>query len=107
MADVYVTVKEGEADRTSVELDGVHFDQSTQDELLGIEVLGAHDVAVDGFSCAEMREILAVIYLYVPWRYVTKQLTTEQKNLWADVIDAHSQEVFPDDPIYVSRWWQE
>lgn len=107
MVDVHVIVKEGEADHTSVELDGVHFDQSPTDELLGIEVLGAHDVTVDGFSAQQMREILAVIYLYVPWRYVTKQLTTEQKNLWADVIDANYKEVFPDDPAYVPRWWQE
>lgn len=49
-------------------------------------------------------KLLRCIWLYVKWFYVTKQLTTEQKNLWADIIDST-----PEDSDYqrspVHRWW--
>jgi hypothetical protein len=32
--------------------------------------------------------LLASIWRYVDWRYVTRQLTTEQKNRFADAVDA-------------------
>lgn len=47
-------------------------------------------------------ELLGSIWLYVDWRYVTTQLTTEQKELWADAVDATT-----DDPDFrVDRWWR-
>jgi hypothetical protein len=45
------------------------------------------------------RELLGSIWLYVDWRYVTKQLTTEQKNLWADAVDTD----YPEPKA--ERWW--
>ena len=49
------------------------------------------------------RELLGVLWLYVDWRYVTRQLTTEQKNLWADAVDAFGD---PDDAgPKAERWW--
>lgn len=50
-------------------------------------------------------ETLGAIWLYVDWRYVTRQLTTEQKELWADAVDAFG------DPEHVEpkaeRWWRD
>lgn len=46
------------------------------------------------------RELLGQIWLYVHWHYVTRQLTTAQKNLWADAVDT-SGEPGPK----AERWW--
>jgi len=58
-----------------------------------------------------MRELLGSIWLYVDWRYVTKQLTTEQKELWADAVDADvmaSQAADGYEPAPVAdRWWRD
>lgn len=48
------------------------------------------------------RELLGDIWLYINWRYVTKQLTTEQKELWADVVDRFGEEA----DAKADRWWQ-
>jgi hypothetical protein len=53
---------------------------------------------------AAYQDLLTSIWLYVPWRYVTKQLTTEQKELWADAVEAAGD---PDAPIPADRWWRE
>lgn len=58
----------------------------------------------------EEQFILASIYLYVSWRYVTKQLTTEQKNMWADAVDAvHRWYTYLDGEEYepIERWWED
>lgn len=44
-------------------------------------------------------DLLATLWLYVNWRHVTRQLTTEQKRLFADAVDASS-----DGPV-AERWW--
>lgn len=47
-------------------------------------------------------ELLAAITLYIPWEYVTKQLTTEQKELFADAVERSiGYEV-----TYITRWWR-
>lgn len=55
-------------------------------------------------SEVRFQDLLGSIWLYVDWRYVTKQLTTEQKELWADAVDASG------DPDYrepkAERWWR-
>jgi hypothetical protein len=52
----------------------------------------------------EYRELLGCIWLYVDWRYVTKQLTTEQKNLWADAVDNFGD---PENRgAKADRWWR-
>lgn len=53
---------------------------------------------------AQYRELLGCIRLYVNWRYVTKQLTTEQKELWADAVDAFGDPECPGPGV--DRWWQ-
>lgn len=53
---------------------------------------------------APLRELLHVIWLYVDWRYVTRQLTTEQKELWATAIE---QTPWDEQVVDVDRWWQQ
>jgi len=55
----------------------------------------------------EHEDLLAAIWLYVKWRYVTKQLTTEQKNLWADAIEKVSERNHPGEGADADRWWQD
>lgn len=50
------------------------------------------------------QDVLGAIWLYVDWRYVTKQLTTEQKTLWADAVDAFGEEA--DSGGKADRWWE-
>lgn len=50
-----------------------------------------------------LRDMLGAIWLYVDWRYVTRQLTTEQKTLWADAVDAFGDEA--DSGAKADRWW--
>ena len=47
-------------------------------------------------------EMLAAIVLYIDWHYVTRQLTTEQKELFAAAISRHRGGL----PVYATRWWQ-
>jgi hypothetical protein len=47
------------------------------------------------------QDLLGCIWLYVNWRYVTTQLTTEQKELWADAVDSF------DGVRTADRWWRE
>lgn len=49
-------------------------------------------------------ELLGAIWLYVKWHYVTKQLTTEQKTIWADAVDSFGD---PEDRgPKAERWWE-
>lgn len=59
----------------------------------------------------QMQNLLGSIWLYVGWRYVTRQLTTEQKEMWADAVDAwdawlaHEEGEEPH-PV-AERWWRD
>lgn len=48
-------------------------------------------------------DTLGSIWLYVKWRYVTGKLTTEQRELWADAVDAFGE---PQDGK-AERWWRD
>jgi hypothetical protein len=52
-------------------------------------------------------DLLHAIWLYVDWRKVTRQLTTEQKDLWADAVEAFSEILHPGDPAEADRWWRD
>lgn len=60
---------------------------------------------------AELQDLLGSIWLYAEWRWITRQLTTEQKELWADAVDARSairhiedgEDVHP----VADRWWRD
>jgi hypothetical protein len=54
---------------------------------------------------SDYRKLLHTIWLYVNWSYVTRQLTTEQKDLWADSIEQDSWDS-DNKPTEVDRWWR-
>ena len=55
----------------------------------------------------DLEDILGEIYLYIHWRYVTKQLTTPQKELFAQSVERSSIRLDPntDLSLEVDRWW--
>jgi hypothetical protein len=53
-------------------------------------------------DAAAYQELLRSIWLYVGWRYVTRQLTTDQKELWAAALEAEDD---PDLQTTADRWW--
>jgi len=58
-----------------------------------------------------MRDLLASIWLYVGWRSATRSLTIEQRELWADAVDADvmaGQIEDGEEPRPVAeRWWRD
>jgi hypothetical protein len=50
------------------------------------------------------RDLLGAIWLHVPWRSVTRHLTTEQRELWADAVEVFGD---PGSTIAVDRWWRD
>jgi hypothetical protein len=60
----------------------------------------------------DLQDILGSVWLYINWRYVTKQLTTPQKEMFADAVEAWHQDLNSDDPEYaqawkIDRWWRD
>lgn len=55
---------------------------------------------------ARYQELLADVWLYIDWRWVTKQLTTDQKELFADAVDADLNRSGDPDPKS-DRWWRD
>jgi uncharacterized protein YeaC (DUF1315 family) len=58
----------------------------------------------------QYENLLGSIWLNIPWHHVTKELTTEQKELFADAVDAWSARLNEDDPHWtapVTRWWRD
>jgi hypothetical protein len=54
-------------------------------------------------------DLLGSIWLYIGWRYVTKQLTTAEKEMFADAVEASSRRLHDDigEPTGVDRWWRD
>jgi hypothetical protein len=50
------------------------------------------------------QDLLGAIWLHVGWRSVTRQLTTEQRELWAAAVETFSD---PDVKVAADRWWCE
>lgn len=74
-------------------------------EALADNAIAAHE------EVEQLQDLLGSIWLYVNWRYVTKQLTTGQKELWADAVDADvmaGQIEDGEEPRPVAdRWWRD
>ncbi|MBP2331253.1 hypothetical protein JOF56_011638 [Kibdelosporangium banguiense] len=72
------------------------------------KVDAAIEISADEWRAAldAYRDLLGCIWLYVNWRYVTKQLETVQKDLWADAVDQFGD---PDErrPGKADRWWRD
>lgn len=54
---------------------------------------------------AAFEDLLGAVSLYVDWRFITRQLTTEQRNLWADAHDAWAARMGHEQPARADRWW--
>lgn len=58
-----------------------------------------------------MRDLLGSIWLYVGWRSATRSLTTEQRELWADAVDAdvRKRQIEDDEEPHpvAERWWRD
>jgi hypothetical protein len=48
-----------------------------------------------------VRDLLASIWLYIDWRYVTKNLTTPQREMFANAVDEHGEH------STAERWWRD
>lgn len=61
----------------------------------------------------EYEDLLGSIWLYIKWEYVTRQLTTAQKELFADAVDAWSARLNAGEPEDLQvesgtrRWWRD
>jgi hypothetical protein len=57
----------------------------------------------------EVEDLLGSLWLYVNWPYVTGQLTTVQKNLWADAVDRWHARLNPTENVHpiADRWWND
>lgn len=63
---------------------------------------------------AQVEDLLGSIWLYIDWHYVTRQLTTAQKDWFADAVVASHRRMNDDDtPEDIAdfdrrlRWWRE
>lgn len=57
----------------------------------------------------ELEDVLGCIYLHVDWRTISRYLTTEQKERWADAVEAWSARLNAgsgEEPMVVPRWWR-
>jgi hypothetical protein len=64
--------------------------------------------AVNDNRLEAVRDMLGSLWLYVDWRYCTKQLTTVQKELWAAAVEAWSADLNEgsiEAPLVADRWW--
>lgn len=52
----------------------------------------------------EYEDLLGSIWLYVPWLSVTRGLTTQQKELWADAVEAWAGR--GEVSLIADRWWR-
>ena len=82
--------------------------------ILWVVVLLAHNVRsenakinaiLDRTAFDRQRDLLGTLWLYTNWRYVTKNLTTEQRELWADAIDEWHASQGEENKI--ERWWRD
>ena len=56
-------------------------------------------------------DLLGSVWLYIPWKFATLHLTTKQKELFANAVDASNARANADDPDLgmspVERWWRD
>lgn len=54
----------------------------------------------------DLEALLSSLWLYIEWRAVTRKLTPDQRELFADAIEAWSRKHNGDDAVRVPRWWR-
>ena len=55
-----------------------------------------------------LEDILGEVWLYIRWRYVTKQLATEKKERFLAAVEVWHNRLDPDEPFDAasSAWWR-
>jgi len=73
-----------------------------------ISALVSRSVLVEVVEHVDLLEsILGNTWLYINWHFITKHLTTEQREAFADAVDAWSEAMNPEEPNPVAdRWWR-
>lgn len=56
------------------------------------------------FERLQQRDVLRSIWLHVSWRSITAKLTTAQRELWADAVEARDDLDSP--AVTADRWWK-
>ena len=81
--------------------------------LVALARWAGHDLAVlprdHGPTRTDYENLLGCVELYVDWRHVTEQLTTPQKELFADAVEAWTARLNEsgDEPGHLAdRWWR-
>lgn len=120
--------KRAHPDRTAFRIDGKPIERRTPRQRLALWLIARgstllhmpppESVQVDRHVSLRrtelLEDLLCSIYLYIGWPSVTRQLTTEQRELWADLIDRErerqdeSDGYLDTDMAYapVDRWWR-
>jgi hypothetical protein len=57
-------------------------------------------------SPQDYEDLLGTISLHIDWRGVTRHMTTEQRELFADAVEAWSKRLDPEEPWGPPRWWR-
>lgn len=72
-------------------------------------IAAEHAAAEAEADVRDLEDLLGAIELYVKWRWVTKQLTTPQKERWADAVEAWSARLNDgtNETTHVDRWWRD
>lgn len=61
-------------------------------------------------AVAELEDLLGEVSLYIDWHYVTRQLTTPQKERFADAVQAASARLNAGTEVPArspERWWRD
>lgn len=77
---------------------------------LAVELVNAYNEAQKPAEDVEdpRDALLANVWLYVSWKSLTSQLTTEQRELWADAIErVHDRHRCEGSYSSVDRWWRD
>lgn len=87
--------------------DAIDYDVRAVDQYGDLYVDGIEDAATAVMAevVTPLVDMLTYIELHMN-RYQWKVLTTDQKNLLADLIDEERATEFPDDHTPIERWWQ-
>lgn len=60
---------------------------------------------------ADLQDMVGYVALHINERWIVTQLTTEQKELWADAVEAWQQRLYEDEPDIeftpYDRWWRD
>ena len=74
-------------------------------EALADDAIAAHE------EVEQLQDLLGSISLYVDWRFITKQLTTPQKEMWAAAVEQWSRSLQAPDSeephLVADRWWRD